>query len=228
MGIYARIKSFIPKQSCVFCAENARFCVCNECEQSLKNSTHRCQSCAVPLTSDLHFCGACLARAPQFSRAYTLYDYSDYCATLIKRFKFDHRLCIGDFFAHKLYEKFQTIVSTQGEYDAIIPLPLSKNRLRERGYNQTHELLRIIAKESNILIDQKSVKRIKATRALSTLNLEERKREIQNAFSAQSMNYKRVLLVDDVMTTGSSLNELAKTVLKAGVESCDVLTVARA
>jgi ComF family protein len=120
------------------------------------------------------------------------------------------------------------IISKQGEYDAIIPLPLSKQRLRERGYNQTHELLRIIAKKSDILIDQKSVKRIKATRALSTLDLQERQSEIKNAFSAQAMNYQKVLLVDDVMTTGSSLNELAKTVLKAGVGSCDVLTLARA
>ncbi|MBT4746882.1 MAG: ComF family protein, partial [Candidatus Thioglobus sp.] len=85
-----------------------------------------------------------------------------------------------------------------------------------------------IAKKSDILIDQKSVKRIKATRALSTLDLQERQSEIKNAFSAQAMNYQKVLLVDDVMTTGSSLNELAKTVLKAGVGSCDVLTLARA
>lgn len=189
---------------------------------------HRCRSCAVPLVSDLHFCGACLSHAPQFSKAYALYDYSQSCATLIKRFKFDYQLCVGDFFAHKLYDKFQTIINDQGEYDAIIPLPLSRDRLKERGYNQTHELLRVIAKKSNILIDQNSVKRIKATCALSTLNLEERKREILNAFSAQAMSYRKVLLVDDVMTTGSSLNELAKTVLKAGVESCDVLIVARA
>ena len=78
------------------------------------------------------------------------------------------------------------------------------------------------------MIDQKSVKRIKATRALSTLDLQERQSEIKNAFSAQAMDYQKVLLVDDVMTTGSSLNELAKTVLKAGVETCDVLTLARA
>ncbi|CAC9598781.1 ComF family protein [Bathymodiolus heckerae thiotrophic gill symbiont] len=202
--------------------------MCEYCEQSLQVSQHRCRSCAVPLNSDLHFCGACLTHAPLFANAYALYDYSGVCANLIKRFKFDHQLCIGDFFAHKLHEKYLNLVSDQGEYDAIIPLPLSANRLRERGYNQTHELLRVIAKKSNILIDRTSVKRIKLTRALSTLNLEERKIEINNAFSAQAMIYNKVLLVDDVMTTGSSLNELAKTVLKAGAKSCDVLTVARA
>jgi len=120
------------------------------------------------------------------------------------------------------------IVASHGEYDAIIPLPLSKQRLRERGYNQTHELLRIIAKKTNVLIDKTSVRRTKATKALSTLNLEERHSEIKNAFNVKELAYNRVLLVDDVMTTGASLNELAKTVIKAGVKSCDVLTVARA
>ena len=228
MGIYARIKPFIPKQICVLCMQYSDFCVCKECEQSLVSAQHRCQSCATVLKSSLHFCGACLAKAPLFSKAYTVYDYSGSCTTLIKHFKFDHQLCVGDFFAHQLHNKYIDIVAKHGEYDAIIPLPLSKQRLRERGYNQTHELLRIIAKKSDILIDQKSVKRIKATRALSTLDLQERQSEIKNAFSAQAMDYQKVLLVDDVMTTGSSLNELAKTVLKAGVGSCDVLTLARA
>jgi len=228
MGIYQRVVKLLPKQSCVLCLESAEFCVCKQCESGLIDTSNRCLSCATKLSSGLSFCGSCLSHAPNFSKAYTLYDYSDHCATLIKHFKFDHQLCIGDFFAHKLYDKFQTIVAENGKYDAIIPLPLSRDRIKERGYNQTHELLRVIAKKSNILIDQKSVKRTKATRALSTLNLEERKREIQNAFSAQAMSYDRVLLVDDVMTTGSSLNELAKTLLKAGVKSCDVLTVARA
>ncbi|MDC0888970.1 hypothetical protein OAS38_03445, partial [Candidatus Thioglobus sp.] len=161
-------------------------------------------------------------------KAYTLYDYSGSCATLVKHFKFNHQLCVGDFLAHKLYEKYLDIILEQGEYDAIIPLPLSRQRLKERGYNQTHELLRVISKNTIGLIDQQSVKRTKMTRALSTLNLDERKLEIKNAFSAQAMDYQKVLLVDDVMTTGSSLNELAKTVLKAGVGTCDVLILARA
>ena len=178
--------------------------------------------------SDLHFCGACLAHAPRYAKAYTLYHYCNSSAALIKRFKFDHQLCVGEFFAHRMYDKYLDIVDKQGEYDAIIPLPLSKQRLKERGYNQTHELLRIIAKKTNVPIDQTSVRRTKATRALSSLNLAQRKQEIKGAFCAKPMSYKKVLLVDDVMTTGSSMNELAKTVLKAGVKSCDILILARA
>ncbi len=225
MGVYQRI---IPKQSCILCAEYDEFCICKSCISSLTISNNRCQSCATKLNSKLSFCGQCLTHAPVFSKAYTLYDYCDTTADLIKRFKFDHQLCIGDFFAHQLNDFYQLLMSRGNPYDAIIPLPLSKTRMRERGFNQTHELLRIIDKNKSTFIDYKSVKRIKATRALSTLNVKERQQEIKGAFESKPMNYQNVLLVDDVMTTGSSLSELAKTVIKAGVQSCDVLTLARA
>ena len=227
MGFYSRLNTFIPKQSCVLCGDSARFCVCKTCELDLVVHANRCLSCAAKLNSELDFCGACLSHAPRFSRAYTLYDYSDVCAQLIKQFRFEPQLCIGDYFAHQFYGLYTHLIKNEGQYDAIIPLPLSNERLKERGYNQTHELLSVIKKRTKTTVDISSVKRIKATKALSSLNLEQRKKEIKNAFSARSMTYQKVLLVDDVMTTGASLNELAKTVLKAGVQSCDVMTLAR-
>ena len=223
MGIYSRV---IPKQVCIVCSKTAEFCVCDNCESSLSISNNRCLSCAAKLSSDLNYCGKCLSHSPYFSKAYTLYDYQDLCSQLIKQFKFDHKLCIGDFFAHKLYDLF---VEIDQDFDAIIPLPLSSERLKERGYNQTHELLRVIAKKSNIVIDTSSVKRIKSTRTLSKLNLKERQKEIKDAFAVDFLPYKKVLLVDDVMTTGSSMNELAKTILNnTDVEVCEVMTLARA
>ncbi len=228
MGLYSRLSALIPDQSCVLCAENAKFCVCHECESSFSNHQSRCKSCAHPIIGELDFCGQCLAHAPAFNRAYTLYDYQGAIADLIKIFKFDHRLCVGDYFAHQLFDLYQSITSKNTQYDAIIPVPLSRSRMSERGYNQVLELLNVISKKTNIIIDTHSVDRIKATQPLSALNPEQRKQEIKGAFKAQPMNYKSVLLVDDVMTTGSSLNELAKIVIKAGVKSCDVMTLARA
>jgi len=107
-------------------------------------------------------------------------------------------------------------------------MPLSRSRIAERGYNQVLELLNVISKKTNTIIDTYSINRIKATQPLSALNPEQRRQEIKGAFKAQPMNYQSVLLADDVMTTGSSLNELAKIVIKAGVKSCDVMTLARA
>lgn len=228
MGIYTRLKTFIPKQSCVLCAELSTFCICPICQSTFTNQTNRCLSCAHPLRHSLDFCGQCLTHAPYFDRVYTLYDYQDSVAKLIKRFKYQHQLCIGHYFAYQLYDLYQLITSNNTRYDAIIPMPLNAKRIHQRGYNQVLELLRIIAKKTAIRIDTSSIYRIKATRPLASLKLAERQKEIKGVFAAKPMDYQRVLLVDDVMTTGSSLNELAKTLIKAGAGRCDVMTLARA
>ena len=223
MGVYTRLK---PKQSCVLCAQLGEFCICDACQSKLSRPIHRCHSCASVLSADLDFCGACLRRAPVFSRAYALYDYNTTCARLIKCFKFEQQLCVGDFFARQLHGLFQT---TTQDYDAIIPLPLNKQRIQQRGYNQTQELLRVIAKNTDIVIDIQSVRRVKDTRPLSQLSAKDRQREIRGAFVCKPLAYRKVLLMDDVMTTGASLNELSRTLLQtSAVEVCDVLVLARA
>lgn len=216
----------VPKQSCVLCAEPAEFCVCPSCQSELETHQKRCRSCATKLTTDLDFCGQCLAQAPAFRNSYTLFEYNAVCAQLIKSFKFEHKLCVGDYLAHRLFVLYQKIPQ---DYDAIIPMPLSRARIRERGFNQVLELLRSIHKKTKTIIDSNSVKRIKPTQPLSLLSAEQRRKEIKGAFQVAPMSYKKVLLVDDVMTTGSSLNELATTILgQSNVQICDVMTLARA
>lgn len=222
MGIYQRLTS---QQVCVLCSEQAKFCICDNCAQDFTNHTHRCQSCAYPIGKDLDFCGQCLSRSPVFNYAYTLYDYQGDIAQLIKDFKYNHQLCIGDYFAHQLYDLYQTLP----DYDAIIPMPLSKERIKERGFNQVLELLRKIQQKTSTVIDIHSVKRIKATQSLFELNPEQRRTEIKGAFDVKPMSYQKILLVDDIITTGASLNELARTILKnTDVNYCDVMTLARA
>jgi predicted amidophosphoribosyltransferase len=109
--------------------------------------------------------------------------------------KYKQQLCIGNYFAHKLAEKYQTMQ----HYDAIIPMPLSRQRIRERGFNQVLELLSVLKKKPNLVIDTHSVCRIKATQPLATLNPKQRQKEIRGAFQANSLSYQRILLVDDVL-----------------------------
>jgi len=222
MGIYQRL---IPKQSCLLCSEQAKFCICNTCTQDFTNHIHRCQSCAHPISGNLDFCGQCLAHSPAFNRTYTLYDYQGTIAQLIKDFKYNHQLCIGDYFAQQLYDLYQTLP----DYDAILPMPLSKQRIKERGFNQVVELLQKIKKTTQTPVNTHSVQRIKATQSLFNLNPEQRRTEIKGAFSVEKMPYKKVLLVDDIITTGASLNELATIILKnTDVTHCDAMTLARA
>ncbi|MBA5249090.1 MAG: ComF family protein [Gammaproteobacteria bacterium] len=204
--------------------EQADFCVCETCEAEFSNSANRCLSCAHPIKDNLDFCGQCLNHSPIFNRAYTLYDYQDSMAQLVKNFKYGKQLCIGDYFAHKLADKYQTLPN----YDVIIPMPLSRQRIRERGFNQVLELLSVIKRQQRVIIDTHNVQRVKATQSLTALNPEQRQQEVRGAFQAKPIVYQRVLLVDDVMTTGASFNELAKTIIRAGAEICDVLTLSRA
>ena len=228
MGFYTRLIQTRPRQSCIVCSEPARHVVCRSCEANFSKTEKRCLTCAEPLNQSLDHCGNCLRSSPNFHRAFTLYSYDGVVALLIKKIKYEARLSVASFFAEKLAKKINEIQSFNDHYDAIIPMPLHKKRLRERGYNQVVELLRHVDKKT--VIDTNSIQRLKATAPLTDLSLSERKKEIKGAFTLmQSLPYTRVLLVDDVMTTGSSLNELAKTIIKnTSVERCDVLTLARA
>jgi len=218
-----------PNQSCIVCSEPSRHVVCQSCEDEFSMTTKRCLSCALPLNQSLDYCGNCLRASPSFHRAFTLYDYEGVVAYLIKKMKYEARLSVIRFFAEKIAEQIDKMQSIGHYYEVMIPMPLHKRRLRERGYNQVVELLRDLNKKA--VIDTKSVQRLKQTAPLTDLSLPQRKKEIKGAFSlSQPLPYKSILLVDDVMTSCTSLNELAKTILKQSpeVKRCDVLTLARA
>jgi|GEM_PF-281723 len=229
MGIYSRLVKLRPRQACIVCSEPSHHVVCQSCEDEFGVQEQRCLSCALPLNQSLDYCGNCLRASPSFHRAFTLYDFEGVVAYLIKKMKYDARLSVAQFFADKMTRKINEMQMSGHHYDSIIPMPLHKKRLRERGYNQVVELLRCLDKKA--AIDTKSVQRIKQTAPLTDLSLAQRRKEIKGAFSlAEPLTHKKILLVDDVMTSGSSLNELAKTILKQSpaVVCCDVLTLSRA
>ena len=218
------------KQTCILCDDITNNCVCSRCALNFTNCQYRCLSCAIPLHNDLTSCGSCLNRSPIFNRAYALYNYEGLIAYLIKSLKYQNKLCLANYFAYKLNLAFKNIITNGASYEAIIPMPLSNARLRQRGYNQVIELSKHIAKNNKNLINTKSCVRIKSTKPLAFLKPVDRINEIKGAFAIKHpLPYKKVLLIDDIMTTGSSLNELAKTILKnTSVRYCDVLVLARA
>jgi ComF family protein len=113
--------------------------------------------------------------------------------------------------------------------DILIPVPLHKQRLVERGFNQSLEISRAVSKQLPVPIDTQCVRRVKSTQAQQTLNITQRKQNIKGCFEMQqSHNYKHVVLIDDVITTGSTVNELAHTLKKSGVEKVGVWSIARA
>lgn len=225
MDFYTLKKLLEIKQKCFLCGYYSTNALCPTCDNSLKTHKYRCKSCAIPLNSNLDYCGNCLATPTIFDNAFTLYDYDNFMAKLIINFKYNKQLAIGSFFAKKIAIFYKQL----GEYDAIIPVPIHKKRLQNRGYNQVMELLKNIDKRK---IDYKSCIRTKYTKKLVTMNLASRKKELKDAFIiVKPMIYKKILIVDDVLTTTSSVQELSKTIYRCYGENkpkIDILVLARA
>lgn len=218
------------KQSCFLCGKYDKFAICKSCEKTLTDNNSRCHSCGIIITSKLQFCIKCLQTPQSFTHTFVLYQYADWVRVLIHNFKYQHKLPIGKFFAYQLQHKIIKLQKSHN-FDAIIPMPLHNTRLQERGFHQVMELLQQV---KTLKIDNTSLKRIKATKELHTLKAKERNSEITGAFVvSKSINYQHILIVDDVMTTGSSANELAKTILKyykkqrQDTPKIDILVLAR-
>ena len=131
--------------------------------------------------------------------------------------------------AHHLVDiSFSRFSIHPGEVDLILPVPLGSRREAQRGYNQSFLLAEALSLKTRIPLDAKCIARRRETRSQVGLTLEERKQNVENAFCASSVSSKKVLLVDDVCTTGATLQSCAASLVSAGAESVTALTLARA
>jgi ComF family protein len=139
--------------------------------------------------------------------------------------KFQHKLHLVKPLAGLLIEQLGEL---HEQPDLLIPVPLHPLRLRQRGFNQSVEITRILAKHYRLPYDWRICQRIKETKAQSELNEKERRRNLSNAFQVcTKVNGSHLVLVDDVITTGATVTELSKLLKKAGAKRIDVWAVAR-
>ena len=178
------------------------------------------------MDTQLDYCGACLRTKPPFDNAYTIFRYQNPAAYLIKQFKYHDKLFLASFFADKLKTVLKRIYPEQ--IPLVLPMPLNRFRTKTRGFNQVHYLL-IKAGLIKPAHAQMCV-RTKPTKTLSQLSAADRKRELKGAFRADYIQAEHILLVDDVMTTGSSFAELTHTIKHKNphIRQVDVLCLARA
>lgn len=144
--------------------------------------------------------------------------------SLLQRYKYGHRLAMAQTFGGLMTNAY----AAQPRPDVLIPMPLHAQRLRERGFNQASEIGRVVSKQLAIKLDTKSCSRIKLSPPQVSLPLKQRVKNMRNAFHCETrLDGLRVALLDDVMTTGASLNALAKTVKAAGAIHVECWVVAR-
>ena len=225
------IHAWLMPPLCVLCGESgdAGQDLCAACRAELPYNTSACVRCALPLPtthSDL-ICGACQQQAPDYDRSHSLLRYAPPADQLIQRLKFNARLplarVLGELMAVQLAQRLRAWPQR------IIPVPLHRARLRERGFNQALEIARPIARALHIPLDYRSCERMRHTSVQSLLPAAARHKNIKGAFRVtRPIQARHVAIVDDVMTTGHTVQEFAATLRKSGVEQIDVWVVARA
>lgn len=202
--------------------------LCPACQDALPWAGPQCARCALPLsaTSLEALCGHCQTQPPAFERCLSPFVYQLPVDHLLLGLKFNGRLerarLLGELMAQWLF----SVVDVPPDH--IIPVPLHASRLRERGFNQAVELARAIARQFVLPLDLDGVRRVRATPPQSDLSRKERLKNIKGAFEVSRSLSGRVVIIDDVMTTGSTAHELAQTLLDAGAEQVEVWVCARA
>jgi ComF family protein len=173
-------------------------------------------------------CGACLAKPPAFTRTIAALRYTFPIDALIHTLKYQSNLAIAPILTNLLITRLKGLKATERMPDIIIPMPLHPVRLRERGFNQAMEISRYISKHMGIVLLPDSCQRIKHTPPQTGLPWKDRHKNIRKAFSCKiDFSGKHVALVDDVMTTGATLNELAKALKKQGATEISNWVIAR-
>lgn len=180
----------------------------------------RCEQCALPLHKN-GVCGACLSAPPHFDRVSAAFSYIWPLAALIHRYKYAGDLALAGMFA-------QALLAEKLSADVIVPMPLAPLRLRERGFNQALEIARHLSRSTGIALAAKACRRVRDSAPQAKLPWNERARNIRKAFVCDAdFRGKRVAVVDDVLTTGATLNELARSLRKAGASEVQGWVVAR-
>lgn len=209
--------------------------ICSNCFATLPilEAGGECSLCGMPVPAETPHeftCETCLAERPAFERARSALRYVGPAIDLVKAFKYGRNLQLvedfGDLMEATLRAKFESAA-----VDVLIPVPLHPHRMRERGFNQSELLAETLARRINRRLDTRSLVRRRDTEHQARINADERRSNLNAAFAVARPEYVRgrtVLLIDDVMTTGTTLSACAKPLLNAGASRVWCLTLARA
>lgn len=213
--LWQKLARVLLPQDCLLCGDPAESItdsgsgsgvLCPACRDTLPMPPAECcPICALPGPATGP-CGACLKHPPHYDATLTSLMYAFPVDRLIQMLKYQHRLPVANMLAGMMLQ------AAPGTMDVLIPVPLSASRLRERGFNQALELARLLGKALGRPVEPNTCHRVVDTPPQAALAWGQRHKNIRNAFEcAQDFSGRHVVLVDDVMTTGATLDELART-----------------
>lgn len=215
----------LPAQPCLLCGAPSKTGLCCEaCDAELPRLTGgHCPVCALPAPSG-EVCGECLKHAPAFDHTVAAFSYGFPLDKLIQSLKFRERLILVNYLADAVVKRVTAVP------DCLVALPLHQSRLRERGFNQSMLLARRISRRLDLPLLAHACERVRNTPPQSSLPWKERDKNMRQAFTCSpeaGVRGKHVAIMDDVMTTGASIGELAQALKRAGAREVSAWVVAR-
>jgi len=217
---------FMPSDICMLCDEPGGIIpnLCDACARELPSVREPCVACGASASPHVNLCGGCSARRPPVDRTICAVAYASPVDYLIGRLKFSRDLRVVPVLAGLL----RRAVAGETGVDWLVPVPITPARLRERGFNQALEIAQALSKSRDAPITRRVHRRLRAETPQSSLtNSAARRANVAGAFEARGSIGGHVAIVDDVVTTGATVNALARCLKAAGAARVDVWAVAR-
>lgn len=211
-------------QDCFVCGQaSGDRLLCAACETGLPHLTGPlCPACALPSAPGT-LCGACQSEPPHFNATFAAFRYAFPVEHVVQELKYRHRLPLAGWLADALASRL-----AMPAVDCLLPLPLSARRMKERGFNQAQEIARPLARRFGLPLLPEAAVRVRDTAPQASLPWKERQANIRHAFECRAdLTGKRVAVVDDVMTSGATLNEFARTLKLHGAARVENWVAAR-
>lgn len=224
------IQDFVFPPTCLLC-DQAGFSsqdICIPCLKELPENQYSCYRCGRHLNSTSQLpvlCGACLSKSPAFDETIAPYVYRDTIRYLIYTLKFYKQIKNARLLGYLLAQQIDNSAQLP---DCIIPVPLHVHRYQERGFNQATEIAQTVASQLNIPLELNACVRIRHTEHQTRLDYKRRLSNLKHAFRViKPVSGLYIAVLDDVMTTGTTANEMAKTLKRAGADRVDIWVCAR-
>jgi ComF family protein len=226
-AIYRLFNKMLDPALCPGCghALESRQFFCSNCLVQLKHINNPCMRCGLENLSSSLLCASCLFDPPPWQRMVAPLAYQGLARDLLLQLKYADSLHLANSLVSSNIDFFANIIPAP---EVLLPVPLHRQRLLERGYNQAFEIARTLSQALDIPVDTGGLHRIRNTDSQSGLSAHKREKNILGAFAWQSARpYSRVAVVDDIITTGSTASEIAKTLHRAGCPHVEIWGLGR-
>ena len=233
--IKKQILQLLPPSDCLLCqssvsaSTNKAPLLCADCHNRLPNIQQSCPVCALPLPgANPNVCGECLKSTPAFTKTVAAFHYEPPVSDFITRLKYVGQRHMLPLLCDYLSQKIESEYKLQPLPEQVIPVPLHQTKTRNRGFNQAQLIAKTLVQRLSIISLNQAVIRNRATIPQMNLDAIQRHKNMKGVFTVTRPPAEYVAIVDDVMTTGTTVTELSKQLLNAGCKRVDVWCLARA